>query len=485
LDPTRLAAAAEAEPNNNAASAQVIPLGFGVGQQQDIDITGQVSSFDKDWFRFQANGGDTIGIAVLAIDASSLDSLVSIRSASGNLLLQNDQHGGIASFYPPESPFPAGGISGDSALTFAIPQTGTYFIQIEGRGAATGGYMAQVRLRQPPLRSASSGTRQILFLDFDGATGIHADELFGTGGVHNANLSAIDDFLAGWGIAANRKNALIDKIVAKVKGHFAQLLVGTNSSVEIRNSNDDPDSFGQSNVSRVIVGGKISELGISTIGIAEHIDPANYSTDDTAVVLLDLLSAPAANPNSVLSLSRAPGMSLEDAVAHVVACVITHEACHFLGCWHTENSNSTISITDRGGNLSNLAGIGSDGILGTADDQSPTIHDDNFAFEGVGRSQDIQNVRAQVIASLSVGESTPSDESAAVTALIAGFETAKRQQIGIELPSQYTSFNTRKLLGLQVDPPLSSFQPNVESPADRIEKVFKKLNSRLEELKDK
>jgi hypothetical protein len=178
-------------------------------------------------------------------------------------------------------------------------------------------------------------------------------------------------------------------------------------------------------------------------------------------------------------------MSLEDAVAHVVACVITHEACHFLGCWHTENSNSTISITDRGGNLANLAGIGNDGILGTADDQSPTIHDDNFAFEGVGRSQDIQNVRAQVIASLSVGESTPSDESAAVSALIAGFETAKRQQLGIDLPSQYNSLSTRKILGLQVDPPLSSFQPNVESPAGRIEKVFKKLNSRLEELKDK
>jgi len=484
LDPTRLTSAAEIEPNNTVTTAQAIPLGFGMGQQRDVDITGQISSFDKDWFSFQASGGDTIGVAVLAIDATNLDSHVGIRAANGDLLLQNDNHGGVASLYPPESPFPAGGIAGDSVLTFAIPQTGTYFVQVEGHGAATGGYLAQIRLRQPPLKGTSAGTRQILFLDFDGATGVHADEMFGNGGIHNATLSNLDTFLPGWGLAANRKDALIDKIVANVSRHFAQLLVGTNSQMDIRNSKDHPDMFGQANVSRVIVGGKITELGISTIGIAEHIDPANYSTDDTAVVLLDLLSAPATNPNSVLSLSRAPGMSVEDAVAHVVACVMTHEACHFLGCWHTENSNATVSIIDRGGNLPNLAGIGNDGLLGTADDQSPTIHDDNYAFEGVGRTQDVQSVRAQVIASLSVGTMTTDGEVETVTAQIAGLEIARQRPGVLELPAQFTALNTRKILGLPIESP-QSFQPNWESSTDRFDGVLKKWKSRLETLKHK
>ena len=483
LDPTRLAAAVEAEPNSTANTAQVVPLGFAGGQQQDVDIDGQITPFDQDWYSFTANGGDTIGVAVLAIDAANLDSHVSIRGPNGASLLQNDQHGGIASFYPPESQFPAGGTVRDSALTFAIPQTGTYFVHVEGHGASAGGYRAQLRLRQPPLRGTSIGTKQILFLDFNGASGVHADEMFGAGGIHNATLSNLDIFLPGWGIAANRRNALIDKIVANVSTHFAQLLVGTNSQFEILNSKDDQDDFGQPNVSRVIVGGKISELGVSTIGIAEYIDPANYSTDDTAVVLLDLLSAPATNPNSVLSLARAPGMSVEDAVAHVVACVITHEACHFLGCWHTENGNQTASIIDRGGNLPNMAGIGIDGILGTPDDRTPTIHDDNYALEGVGRPQDIQNVRAQVIASLSVGTVTPSDETAAMVAMIAGLEIARQQPDTSAAQASYTPLNTRLLLSLpEVDP--SSFQPTWESSGHRLDGVIEKLKTRLETLQN-
>ena len=171
-------------------------------------------------------------------------------------------------------------------------------------------------------------------------------------------------------------------------------------------------------------------------------------------------------------------------MSHVVACVICHEACHFLGCWHTENTNSTISINDRGGNLSNLAGIGSDGILGTADDQSPTIRDDRYAFEGVGRPQDLQNIRAQVIASLSVGLLTTSDEAASVTAMIAGFDLARQRPEALELPPHYSSLSTRKILGLPVESP-HTFQPHWESFTDRFEGVITKLNSRLESLKNK
>lgn len=483
LDPARLIAASEVEPNNSATNPQDIALGFGAGQQQDVDVEGKIAPFDHDWFRVQATAGDTIGVAVLATSAQNLDSHVSICNAAGATLLQNDQHGGIASFYPPESPFPAGGTSGDAVLSFAIPLSGTYFVHVEGRGAASGEYVTQLRLRRPPMLSTSLGTKQIVFLDFDGATGVHADDMFGSGGVHNASLTKLDDFLAAWGIPASRRDALIDAIAAKVVGHFDDLLVGTASQIEIRNSKDHPDTFGQPHVSRVIVGGKISELGIPTIGIAEYIDPGNYSTDDTAVVLLDLLSSSASNPNSVLSLVRSPGVSVDDAVAHVVACVITHEAGHYLGCWHTSNSNTTMSIIDRGGNLSNLAGIGNDGILGTADDEPQTIHDDVYANEGVGRSVDVQNVRAQVIASLSVGTLAPLAAAAAVEESIAGLDRASAEAVELRLPSQYTPFNTRQILKLPVQSP-DLFTPSIELPADRLGNAKESWKLRLERLRN-
>ena len=480
LNPTQLATAGEVEPNNTAAAAQAIPMGFGGTLQQDVDINGGIgASFDKDWFRFDASRGDTVGVAVLAVDGASLDSLVAIRDANGSILLQNDQHGGKADLYPPESPFPAGGIPGDSALTFTAAQSGTYFVQVEGRGAATGGYLAQIRIRKPPLLGMANGSRQILFLDFDGANGVHADELFGSGGTHNASLTRFEDFLPNWGIPANRRDAIIDKIVANARARFDQLLAGTTSQIVIRNSKDHSDSFGQTNVSRVIVGGRISELGISTIGIAEHVDPGNFSTTDTAVVLLDLLSAPSDNPNSVLSLPRAPGLSIEDAVAHVVSCVIVHEACHFLGCWHVDNANTVLSLIDQGGNLRNRAGIGGDGILGTSDDVLPLILDDKYAFEGIARTQDTENVRAQVIAALAVGSVGPVAEAAVLRDAIARIEAARRRPVALEAKARFSPANTRNLVGLPAIENAGDARARLEDPEERFKNAIGRLDLRL------
>jgi hypothetical protein len=72
------------------------------------------------------------------------------------------------------------------------------------------------------------------------------------------------------------------------------------------NSRDHADPFGAPH-DRLVVGGTISELGIGTIGIAQSIDPGNFATSETGVVLLDLLSGPAFDPNSLNSSgSRAP-----------------------------------------------------------------------------------------------------------------------------------------------------------------------------------
>ena len=487
LDPTKLATANEQEPNNSSNAAQAIPLGYGAGQEQDVDITGEITPFDQDFFSFTAKQGETIGVAVLAVDADQLDSQVSIRNAAGNSLLTNNDHRlgavGIADLYPPESPFPAGGANArDSVLTFAIPADGTYYVHIKGFGASRGQYLTQIRLRKPPMQLFPAGTKQILFLDFDGAT-LNANELFGDGGNPNAALSPIDNFLVGWGIPADRRDDLIDAIVQDVEGRF-QALLGNNPTVgiEIINSKDDTDPFGPSNplVSRVIVGGTINQLGIPTIGIAEYIDPANYSTNDSAVVLLDLLSAARTNPNSVLSiLGNDPSLDVRiQAVARVVGTVVTHEACHFLGCWHTDNGNSVASVADRGGNLPNLAGTGSDGLLGTFDDVDVRIVRDHYAYEGVGQSQDIENVDARVLAALAVGTET---ESAPAVQLLQtnlnGFNRLSSQHGDLTLPF----VDTRKSLNLAI--PESVTQPKKAAVIGRYEKAVKEIKGELKAIK--
>ena len=110
-------------------------------------------------------------------------------------------------------------------------------------------------------------------------------------------------------------------------------------------------------VSRVIVGGTIPELGIATIGIAESIDPGNFATGETAVVLLDLLSGPSFDPNSLNQFLLAGGATIVDLVGIGVGNIVAHEAGHFFANFHTDNFNATPNIMDQGGNLANTVGV--------------------------------------------------------------------------------------------------------------------------------
>ena len=128
--------------------------------------------------------------------------------------------------------------------------------------------------------------------------------------------------------------------------------LNANFRVRILNSRDHADPFGKPNVSRVIVGGTIAESGIPTIGIAQTIDPGNFGTEETALVLLDILSNPPTEPDGPeLSNYITPASDRLGFIGRAVGNVVAHEAGHFFGDWHVDQFNDVANLMDQGGNF--------------------------------------------------------------------------------------------------------------------------------------
>lgn len=329
--------------------------------------TGQISripSFDQDTYVFDLRAGDVIGVGVIGAPKT-----VSLLGLDGALIVNSP----FPSYFgQSNSPLPR---TGNATAEYIAATDGRYAVQV---GGALGNYNLAVRAARPGLEQQPIGAKQVLYLDFDGAT--VTPETFGGFGPAS-NLSSLSTFLSGWGLAESDEPAVIDAITAVVRENFADIAesdingdfaksgVNGDFDLEIVTSRDLPDPFGLPYYSRIVVGGTIDQLGIPTIGIAQSIDVGNFDTEETAVVLLDLLSAEAGDPNSVNSLQLAPNVSIIDAVATVVGNVISHEAGHFFGLWHTHPYNDVQSIIDSGAQgIPSLAGVGLDGIFGTGDD---------------------------------------------------------------------------------------------------------------------
>ncbi len=113
-------------------------------------------------------------------------------------------------------------------------------------------------------------------------------------------------------------------------------------------------------------------MGIETVGIAQSIDVGNFETEESAVVLLDLLNGSGPFPAPDVDLKNyplAPGTSIVDLIGVAVGKITAHEAGHFFANWHTDQFNATPNIQDQGGNLPvTIIGIGDDFVFGTADD---------------------------------------------------------------------------------------------------------------------
>ena len=193
-------AIAESEPNNAATTANPVRRVL----DDHMVVSGRVDAVgDHDWFKVQLKKGDVVGATVTG--AGDLDTTVRLVDAAGKLLVGNDDNiffGGTG-YLPAESPLPFTTSSRTGRRRVLRHPGGRQIFsgRRRARRRAGGSVPPRPRRRAPWPESAPLGTRQTVFLDFDGSTLDMADYFlpeFGT-----ATFLPLADSLPRWGMSAD------------------------------------------------------------------------------------------------------------------------------------------------------------------------------------------------------------------------------------------------------------------------------------------
>ncbi len=373
----------ESEPNNDVNRANFIPLGTGPSNNSTVTIGGTLNTnlaqnrFDVDYYAADLRAGDIINVE-LSTNFALFD--VSMWNTSGVELIgtTSNQLFGIV---PSSSPLSNVG----PAVSFAtiIPADGRYYFRV---GDGAGSYTLRLKALRSTFEAEAIGTKQTLFLDFDGA--IIDGGIFGVPG--SKRLPSLEQTLEQFGFTSIDVDNLITATVARVKknyqtyvatlgnnGYFNSDGIGGHFDIQILNSRDNADVWGNPNVSRVIVGGGAADLGISTRGIAQSVDTGNFLREETAVVTPEAYFL-----ELVDTIPRAPTKTLIDVLSTAMGNTISHEAGHYFGARHQDSTDRTITLMDEGGQplATSRVGVGPDGIFGTDDDIDVHFAKDRYSL---------------------------------------------------------------------------------------------------------
>jgi len=326
---------------------------------------------DRDLYAVRLRAGDVLGASTGGGAAR-----LTVYDPRGVEVKGSNQDASVA--YPSGSPLPGGG---RAVVEHVADENGLHYVAVSD---GAGDYGLTLEAYRPMLEG--DAVTQTLFLDFNGAR--LNTNIWGGPGVRR--LSPLRDFLPRWHMRPEALNRLIDAIVAEVEENVQTDLVASgladNFNIQIRNSRDDGEMFGGQNVSRIVVGGSIRQSGVPTIGVAQSIDPGNFDTEESALVLLDSLSGKR-GPAFSLNTWLRPKSSRVGFVGQAVGNVISHEAGHFFGDWHVAQFNHKANLMDQGGAFRLMYGVGPDGVGGTADDRDVDFGPDRFqpgeGFTGV------------------------------------------------------------------------------------------------------
>lgn len=371
----------EIEPNSVRATANLLPLGTASGKSAIVNVAGQMQNiFDEDYYAFDLRKGDILDVRIITSLQSAVPGLVLQNSAGTELLFSADL------FYPPAvgRPIPTKSprfTNGTATLSYVIDTDGRYFLRV---GDANGAYNLNLRAYRPTIEQEPIGTKQIIYLDFDG--GLLRNDLLSLDAIagvppQTLRVPSINAILPTLGLTNADAPSVIRDITARVEKKLRfQLAADTNNGfygatgnagefdIAVVSSLDSPELWGQPNVSRVFVGGTQADFGIAgsgLLGIAESIDVGNFDREDTALVMVDSTAADAID---TIGLPRAGNISVATVFAELTAMVIAHEAGHFLGGMHQEPTSSVNTIMDAFYAPLISSGAGRDGIFGNADD---------------------------------------------------------------------------------------------------------------------
>ncbi|WP_133904894.1 hypothetical protein [Actinophytocola oryzae] len=350
--------------NDTPAQAEPLPrFGTGAHRTPVARILGGLSpsadAQDVDVYRLDLRAGD-----VFAAMATGAARQVTILDPAGVRRQGSAQD--FSALYPEASPLPRGG---NAIADHVAAVTGTHYLAVAGDA---GDYEVDLQVHRPPLERER--TPQTVFLDFDGATvDLARFEIEPNPGVRT--LSPFSSFLGQWGLSQADERAVARQIVRTVRENLA---ADTGGRLVVLSSLDHRDVFGRENVSRVVIGGTTEEAGFATVGIAESIDPGNFAHEETALVLQDFLAQPA-GPVVSINTYLTPESDRVAFVGTAIGNVVAHEIGHYVGSWHTDNTNTELNLMDAGGaGIADFFGVGPDGVGGTADDTDTDLGTDVF-----------------------------------------------------------------------------------------------------------